>query len=70
MKKKTEKVKTGLFYFAAANVLAIVYPDKTCEKVYLGGGGQAMDMNLNDLGWYNGYVLPRVEQGWEFVGEL
>lgn len=70
--RKTEyKIGTpGLYYFVASNVLAIVYRDGSCEKTYLGGGGVAMDMNLGDLGWYEGFMLPRVEQGWEFVGEI
>lgn len=60
--------QTGLYYADSANVLCLVYPDGSSEKIYLGGGSQLMDLNLGDLTWYQGFGFSG--QGWIFVGEV
>lgn len=59
---------SGLYYADSANVLCLVYPDGSSEKIYLGGGSQLMDLNLGDLTWYEGFGFSG--QGWVFVSEV
>ena len=60
--------EAGLYYADSANVLCLVYPDGSSEKIYLGGGSHLMDLNLGDLTWYNGYGFSGY--GWTYVGEV
>lgn len=67
-KQASARPATGLYYADSANVLCLVYPDGSSEKIYLGGGSKLMDLNLGDLTWYEGFGFSG--QGWEYVGEL
>ena len=65
---RNNPVMPGLYYADSANVLCMVYPDGSSEKIYLGGGSQLMDLNLGDLTWYEGFGFSG--QGWVFVSEV
>lgn len=67
-KTPSRRTNPGLYYADSANVLCLVYPDGSSEKIYLGGGSALMDKNLGDLTWYQGFGFSG--QGWEFVSDV
>lgn len=60
--------EAGLYYADSANVLCLVYPDGSSEKIYLGGGSKLMDHYLTDDTWYEGFGFSG--QGWVFVSNI